>query len=158
MCQFPCAVVEEAKDSGRILGFANMLEGPRGSELSVDLMRYRSDGPSVMDFLIVSLLLHGKSRGYGEFNLGMAPLASVGEQRGAHARERLARLFFQRGEQWYNFQGLRFYKDKFDPEWVPRYMAYQDAWEWPMAIAYVSALIAGGWSSVLYGTRTATQS
>ena len=70
----------------------------------------------------------------------MAPLASVGEQRGAHARERLARLLFQRGEQWYNFQGLRFYKEKFDPEWVPRYMAYQNAWEWPVAIAYVSAL------------------
>jgi phosphatidylglycerol lysyltransferase len=153
LCHFPCAVAEETNESGRILGFANILEGPRGSELSVDLMRYRSDGPSVMDFLIVSLLLHGKSQGYGEFNLGMAPLASVGEQRGAHTRERLARLFFQRGEQWYNFQGLRFYKDKFDPEWLPRYMAYQDAWEWPMAIAYVSALIAGGWSSVLYGRR-----
>jgi phosphatidylglycerol lysyltransferase len=156
LCHFPCAVAEETSGSGRILGFANILEGPRGSELSVDLMRYRSDGPSVMDFLIVSLLLHGKSQGYGEFNLGMAPLASVGEQRGAHTRERLARLFFQRGEQWYNFQGLRFYKEKFDPEWLPRYMAYQDAWEWPMAIAYVSALIAGGWSSVLYGRRATT--
>ena len=79
----------------------------------------------------------------------MAPLASVGEQRGAHARERLARVLFQRGEQWYNFQGLRAYKDKFEPEWVPRYMAYQDAWEWPVAIAYVSALIAGGWGTIL---------
>jgi hypothetical protein len=35
-------------------------------------------------------------------------------------------------------------------------MAYQDAWEWPMAIAYVSALIAGGWSSILYGSRATT--
>jgi hypothetical protein len=40
----------------------------------------------------------------------MAPLASVGEQRSAHVRERLARVIFQRGEQWYNFQGVRFYK------------------------------------------------
>jgi phosphatidylglycerol lysyltransferase len=156
LCRFPCAIVEEAKEGGRLMGFANLLEGPKRQELSVDLMRYRSDGPSIMDFLIVSLLLYGKAEGYAEFNLGMAPLASVGDQRGAHARERLARLLFQRGEQWYNFQGLRFYKDKFDPEWVPRYMAYQDAWEWPMAIAYVSALIAGGWSGILYGTRATT--
>ena len=70
-------------------------------------MRYRSDGPQVMDFLIVSLFLKARTQGYRAFNLGMAPLASVGEQRGAHARERLARLLFQRGEQWYNFQGLR---------------------------------------------------
>jgi phosphatidylglycerol lysyltransferase len=151
--RFPCAVVEQIAEPCRVMGFANLLEGPDRQELSVDLMRYRSDGPSVMDFLIVSLLLHGKAQGYREFNLGMAPLSSVGEQRGAHARERLARLLFQRGEQWYNFQGLRFYKDKFSPEWVPRYMAYQDAWEWPVAIAYVSALIAGGWTSIFYGAR-----
>jgi len=118
-------------------------------------MRYRSDAPSVMDFLLVSLFLEGKAAGYQRFNLGMAPLSSVGEQRGAHARERLARLLFQRGEQWYNFQGLRQYKEKFDPEWVPRYMAYQDAWEWPVAIAHVSALIAGSWSNILIPARAA---
>lgn len=149
LARFPCAVVEEAAGAGRLLAFANLLQGARRDELSVDLMRYRSGGPSVMDFLLVSLFLKGKADGYQRFNLGMAPLASVGEQRGAHARERLARLLFQRGEQWYNFQGLRFYKQKFDPEWVPRYMAYQDAWEWPVAIAYVSALIAGGWNRIL---------
>jgi phosphatidylglycerol lysyltransferase len=157
MRRFPCAIVEHVGEPCRVMGFANLLEAPDRGELSVDLMRYRSDGPSVMDFLIVSLLLHGKAAGFQEFNLGMAPLSSVGEQRGAHARERLARLLFQRGEQWYNFQGLRFYKDKFNPEWVPRYMAYQDAWEWPVAIAYVSALIAGGWTSIFHSSRSQTQ-
>ena len=107
-----------------------------------------------MDFLITSLLLEGKRLGYQRFNLGMAPLASVGEQqRGAHVRERLARLLFQRGEQWYNFQGVRFYKQKFNPDWVPRYMAYQAAAEWPVAAAYVSALIAGSWGSALRPAR-----
>jgi phosphatidylglycerol lysyltransferase len=149
LSRYPCAVVEETSTPHRILAFANLLEGPHDEELSVDLMRQRSDGPKVMDFMFVSLFVYGKSRGYQRFNLGMAPLASVGEQRGAHARERLARVIFQRGEHWYNFQGLRAYKDKFDPEWVPRYMAYQDAWEWPVAIAYVSALVAGGWGTIL---------
>jgi phosphatidylglycerol lysyltransferase len=146
---FPVAVVEDA--AGRIIAFANVLAGPRREELSVDLMRYRSDAPKVMDFLFVSLFLHGKEKGYRHFNLGMAPLASVGELAGAHLRERLANLLFQHGEHWYNFQGLRQFKEKFQPEWVPRYVAYQNAWEWPVAIAYVSALIAGGWSTVLFG-------
>jgi phosphatidylglycerol lysyltransferase len=152
MKRFRCALVEEVNAPHRILAFANLLEGPNKEEISVDLMRYRSSGPSVMDFLMVSLFLEGKALGYRRFNLGMAPLSSVGQQRGAHARERLAHLLFQRGEQWYNFQGLRQYKDKFNPDWVPRYMAYQDAWEWPVAIAHVSALIAGSWSSVLIPT------
>jgi hypothetical protein len=30
-------------------------------------------------------------------------------------------------------------------------MAYQNAWEWPIAIGHLSALIAGGWSRVLRG-------
>jgi phosphatidylglycerol lysyltransferase len=151
--RFPCAVVE-SRDQGRLLAFANLLEGPRHEELSVDLMRYRTDGPSVMDFLVLSTMLYGKSVGYRTFNLGMAPLASVGEHRGARLGERLAGVLFRRGDHWYNFQGVRFYKQKFDPEWVPRYMAYQSAVEWPVALANVSALIAGGWGSALLPGRT----
>jgi phosphatidylglycerol lysyltransferase len=152
MRRFPCAVVE-AREGGRLLAFANLLEGPRHEELSVDLMRYRTDGPSVMDFLLLSTMLYGKSEGYRDFNLGMAPLASVGEHRGARLGERLAGLLFRRGDHWYNFQGVRFYKQKFDPEWTPRYMAYQSAIEWPAALAHVSALIAGSWGSALLPGR-----
>jgi len=147
--EFPVAVVEDA--SGRLIAFANLLPGPKREELSVDLMRYRSDAPKVMDFLFVSLFRYGKDKGFRRFNLGMAPLASVGDLAGAHVRERLAKVLFQHGEHWYNFQGLRQFKEKFEPDWVPRYMAYQNALEWPVTIAYVSALIAGTWGSVLLG-------
>jgi len=153
LLRFRCAIVQQGGPEGRILAFANLLEGPRRGELSVDLMRARSDGPHVMDFLMTSLFLEGKRVGYRTFNLGMAPLASVGVEPGAHVRERLARVIFQRGEHWYNFQGVRFYKQKFDPEWVPRYMAYPGAWEWPVATASVSALVAGGWGSALRPAR-----
>ncbi len=154
--RFPCAIVE-ARDGGRMLAFANLLEGPRHEELSVDLMRYRTDGPGVMDFLLLSIMLHGKAVGYRTFNLGMAPLASVGEHRGARIGERLAGLLFRRGDHWYNFQGVRFYKQKFDPEWVPRYMAYQSGIEWPVALANVSALIAGSWGSALLPGRESSR-
>ncbi|MEP7306470.1 MAG: phosphatidylglycerol lysyltransferase domain-containing protein [Acidobacteriota bacterium] len=145
--RFPCAVVETL-DGTTLLAFANLLQGPRRVEMSVDLMRYRRDGPKVMDFLFVSLFLHAKKLGYQRFNLGMAPLASVGAVKGAHPRERLARLVFQHGEHFYRLRGLRFFKQKFEPDWEPRYVSYQTAWEFPIAIAYVSALIAGGWTRV----------
>ena len=101
-----CAVVELI-DTGKVQAFANLLKGPGRQEMSVDLMRYRSEGPKVMDFLFASLFFYAREQGYERFNLGMAPLASVGESRGAHARERVARILFQHGEHWYNFQGLR---------------------------------------------------
>ena len=149
LCRFRCAVVEENNEGRRILAFANLLEGPRREELSVDLMRYRSHGPTVMDVLMTSVLLWGRDAGYRTFNLGMAPLSSVGDRRGAHQRERLAALIFRRGEQWYNFQGVRYYKQKFNPDWLPRYMAYEGVWEWPIALANVSALIAGSWKGAV---------
>jgi phosphatidylglycerol lysyltransferase len=147
VARWPCAVIEDA--GGRILAFANLLRGPMRKEFSVDLMRYRSDAPKVMDFLFASLFFYAKELEYERFNLGMAPLASVGMVKGAHPRERFASLLFQHGEHWYNFQGLRFFKEKFEPDWEPRYMGYMSAWEFPIAVAYVSALIAGGWSKVL---------
>ncbi len=155
--RFPCAIAEETGGARRIVAFANLLLGPRSEELSVDLMRYRTDGPSVMDFLLTSVMLYGKTAGYRTFNLGMAPLASVGEHRGARTGERLAGLLFRRGEHWYNFQGVRSYKQKFNPEWMPRYMAYQTAPEWPVALANVSALIAGSWGGALLPAREARE-
>jgi hypothetical protein len=36
---------------------------------------------------------------------------------------------------------------------MPRYMAYQTAVEWPVALANVSALIAGSWGGALLPRR-----
>lgn len=151
---FPCALVRDA--GGRIAAFANLLEGARDEELSVDLMRYSARREEagglrdVMDYLFLRLMLHGKERGFRRFNLGMAPLASVGELRWARPFERLAHFVFRHGEHWYNYQGLRRYKEKFDPRWEPRYMAYPRPWDWPLASTTTAALIAGGWRTLVF--------
>ena len=152
--RFPCAVVQDAH--GRIVAFASLLCGPRGEELSIDLMRHGRAAPDgVMDYLFVRLMEWGSAQGFARFNLGMAPLASVGEASRARVWERLAALLFRHGEGLYHFQGLRAYKAKFHPEWTPRYMGYPQAWEWPFAAAQVAVLIAGGWRSVLGSGRGA---
>ena len=150
--RFPCALVLD--HLGSAVAFANVLTGPGRQELSIDLMRYSGAAPEgVMDYLFVKLLLWGKSQGYATFNFGMAPLASVGEFSGARLWEKLAHLLFRHGEGLYNFQGLRAYKAKFHPTWAPRYMAYPEFWEWPLAVMQVSVLIAGGWRSFLQPRR-----
>ncbi len=150
--RFPCALVID--HLGDPVAFANVLTGPGRQELSIDLMRYSRAAPEgVMDYLFVKLLQWGKTEGYAAFNFGMAPLASVGEFSGARLWEKLAHLLFRHGEGLYNFQGLRAYKAKFHPTWVPRYMAYPEFWEWPLAVMQVSVLIAGGWRSFLQPRR-----
>jgi phosphatidylglycerol lysyltransferase len=145
----PCALITDA--SGRVVAFANLLLGPKRAELSVDLMRYVPECPNgVIDLLFVNLFEWGKRQGYRTFNLGMAPLATVGETSQARIGERLAYILFQHGEHWFNFRGIRLFKQKFDPRWAPRYLAYPAFRMWPQVILNVAALIAGGWRNVIF--------
>ena len=57
---------------------------------------------------------------------------------------RLGRLVFERGEDLYNFQGVRRYKDKYDPVWAPRYIAAANKWAISLALVDVSLLSSGG--------------
>jgi phosphatidylglycerol lysyltransferase len=151
LLRFPCAIVESG--DGTVVAFANILEGPRGEEISVDLMRHAelssSELPSPMEYLILKLIEDAKTRHIRRFNLGMAPLAAVGETRRARPVERLAHQFFLHGEAWYNYQGLRRFKERFHPAWEPRYLAYRRPWDWPFAVAATTQLISGRWRALL---------
>ncbi len=141
--RFPVAVVER---EGRMLAFATVWPGPSRVELSVDLMRHRQDAPNyTMELLFAQLLLWGSEQGYQWFNLGMAPLSGLEPSPVAHMWSRVARLVYRRGEAFYNFQGLRAFKQKFDPAWESRYLAYPGGLSLPGVMADVSALIAGGY-------------
>jgi phosphatidylglycerol lysyltransferase len=151
LLRFPCAIVESG--DGRVVGFSNVLEGRRAGELSIDLMRHadaaNSGLPSPMEYLILKLMTDAKARGFRRFNLGMAPLAAVGATRSARPMERLAHQFFLHGEAWYNYQGLRRFKERFHPTWEPRYLAYRRPWDWPFAVAATTQLISGRWRALL---------
>ena len=56
---------------------------------------------------------------------------------------------FRHGEHFYNFQGLRQYKDKFDPEWEPKYLASPGGLALPRILTNIAALISGGLKGVI---------
>jgi phosphatidylglycerol lysyltransferase len=142
LAHFPVALV---RVEGRIVAFANLWLGGGKSELSVDLMRHSDDAPpSVMDFLFVELMLWGKAEGYRAFDLGMAPLSGFENRQLAPLWSRAGALLFRHGEHFYNFQGLRKYKDKYDPVWEPRYLASPGGLALPRILTNVATLISGG--------------
>ncbi len=130
---------------GRAVAFANLLECDSRVVASLDLMRVMADAPkSTMEFLMLGLILHFKEAGYERFSLGMVPLAGLQPRRGTPLPLRLGAWVFNRGESFYNFQGLRRFKDKFQPQWEPRYLAVPAGLDPWVAMADTAALIAGG--------------
>ena len=142
ICEFPVAIV---RSEGEIVAFANLWGTASLEELSVDLMRFSPDAPrSAMDYLFIELMLWARAQGYRWFNLGMAPLAGLENRALAPLWHRLGSFLFRHGESFYNFEGLRKYKAKFDPVWEPRYMASPGGLHLPRVLLDVSTLISGG--------------
>jgi phosphatidylglycerol lysyltransferase len=140
--RFPAAVV---RLEGRIVAFANLWLAPDLGEMSVDLMRHEPAAPEgVMDYLFVQLMLWGRDAGYRAFNLGMAPLSGFEARALAPLWNRVGALVFRHGEHFYHFRGLRQYKEKFDPEWEPRYLASPGGLALPRILANTAALVSGG--------------
>ncbi|WP_137919363.1 bifunctional lysylphosphatidylglycerol flippase/synthetase MprF [Hydrogenophaga sp. 2FB] len=143
----PVAVVRQGE---RIVAFATLLRTDQPVEASVDLMRQLPDAPrSAMDFLFAQVILHFKAEGLQRFNLGMVPLSGMAQHPLAPNWHRLGRLLFNHGENFYNFQGLRAFKEKFDPVWEPRYLASPGGFAPFFILADVAALIAGGLRRVI---------
>ena len=153
VAEFPCALV---KVDGQIVAFANLWTTANRSSFSMDLMRYSDQAPkNIMDFLFVELLQWGREQGYHTFEFGMAPLAGLDDRPLAPLMSRLGRKLFERGEDIYNFQGVRRYKDKYDPVWAPRYIAAASKWAITVALADVSLLSSGGMSALAKRPRRA---
>ena len=146
LSRFPIAVVERG---GRIEAFANLWLGGDKEEVSIDLMRYRRDAPKgIMEPLFVHLIQWGHQQGYRWFILGMAPLSGFESSPIASIWNRLGAFLYEHGEAVYNFQGLRAYKEKFNPVWEPLYLAYPGGLRLPRIMADVSALVAGGYRRI----------
>ena len=155
VAEFPVAIVRSA---GRVVAFATLWPMASRRALSMDLMRYNDDAPkNIMDFLFVELFEWGRVQGYQAFDFGAAPLAGLEDRPLAPIMSRVGRLLFERGEEIYNFRGVRRYKDKYDPLWQPRYIASPHKWQIPMLLADVGLLSSGGMAGLTRRTKKSSE-
>jgi len=143
----PVAVVRQG---GRAIAFTNLWLAGDQEELSLDLMRHLPEAPNgVMEYLFVSLMLWGKEQGFRWLSLGMAPLAGLENRPFAPLWNRIGAMIFRHGEEFYNFEGLRQYKAKFDPVWEPRYLVCPGGAAIPRILLNIATLISGGVTGIL---------
>lgn len=147
VCRFPTAV---ARLEGKIVAFATIWNSGGNEELEVDLMRYVPEAPpGIMRYVLVEVMLWGKSNGYRWFNLGMAPLAGLRSAAGAPIWHQLGSAVRGYGERYYNFQGIRDFKEWFYPQWEPRFLVSPGGRARPIVLANIAALIAGGLGGII---------
>lgn len=118
------AVVEDRHRSP--VAFTNLTPEYQKNEITIDLMRHRRDVEhGTMDFLFVSLLEECRKRGYESFNLGLAAFSGVGGSKDANRIEKAIHYLYGHLNRIYHFQGLRAYKEKFQPRWEGRYLVFR---------------------------------
>lgn len=144
---FPAGIIRK---NGKIVAFANIWLSAEKEEMSLDLMRYLPESPrDVMEYLFIHLMLWGKQEGYKWFNLGMVPLSGLENRSIAPIWNKFGSLIFRQGEHFYNFQGLRQYKEKFDPEWKPKYLAAPGGLKLPRILTNIAFLLSKGQKGII---------
>lgn len=129
----PVMIVKD--QTGSIMAFTNILSEFQINEICIDLMRHRPEAePGMMDFLFVSLFQWARQAGIDTFNLGLSSLSGVGETDQDPVIERGLHYVYEHINQFYNFKGLHAFKEKFHPEWQPRYLIYPDLYNLPLVV------------------------
>ena len=135
----------------RIIAFANIWQSAEQHEVTLDLMRHLPDAPNgTMEYLFVEMMLWGKGQGFHWFNMGMAPLKGMQTRDSAPLWHKLSTWVARHGGHFYNFEGLRRYKEKFDPVWTPKFLACPGGLALPRILADIGALVSGGYKGILF--------
>lgn len=118
------AVVKDSENN--IKGFATIMPMYDNKTLSVDLMRFKKiELNGLMDYMFANIFEYCKENRYRYFNLGLVPLADVGNNKYSFFREKIAYQIFLHGNHFYSFEGLKKFKDKYANNWENRYIAYK---------------------------------
>ncbi len=129
----PVAVVH-APD-GTPTAFANLVSEYQKNELTIDLMRrYRQVEHGTMEYLFSRMLQWSKDQGIATFSLGLSAIVGVGEKPEDPRVEQALHTLSEYVARFYNFKGLHEFKEKFHPNWEPRYLVYPGSSSLPLVL------------------------
>ena len=132
-----------ARAQGKPIAFVSVMETPSRKEATVALMRHLARvSPYAMEFLFANTILAFRDRGFETLSLGVAPLAGVRPEPLSSGWHWIGAQIWKHGDRFYSFQGLRTFKNKFNPFWAPRYLAASGTVGPFVALADAAAMIA----------------
>ena len=126
----PVLVLRSARDAAE--AFINLIPDGVPGELTFDLMRHRTDAPNgSMDLLILALIDYGRAQGFTRLSLGMVPFVTPGSGEMTATTERAIAQLSRPMSRFFASESLFAYKDKFHPEWEPRFLVVRSVAQLP---------------------------
>jgi len=140
-----CVLVEAFDGDGDLEAIISF--SPWGqSGVSLDLMRRSRDSENgVIEFMVASLVAAGPRIGVDKLSLNFAVMRGVfaeGERIGAGPVSRLTRAVLVFASRWFQLESLYRSNAKYDPDWVPRYLMFENTGDLPR-VSIASALAEG---------------
>lgn len=133
------------RQHGQVVAFVTIWLSAQKAEMEGDLMRYSNAAPpSIMRYALTQAMLWGKAEGYAMFNLGAAPLTGIRTTAVTPVWNQLSVAVRGAGERYYNFKGIRDFKEWFTPEWEPSYLVSPGGTKRPFILANIASLVSGG--------------
>lgn len=114
-----CSVHYLTGENNEVIAFVNILpQFKPGGTVTIDLLRYRPDANGAMPFLLSSIILAlSENPVHTHFDLGFVPFATTSGP--------VMKAVKTLGSRFFSASGLEQFKNKFEPEWEPNYLAYQ---------------------------------
>lgn len=103
--------------SGKVVAFTNELPQLKDAKVStIDLLRYLPEYDDSMPYLLFNVITDIDNQGRKYFDLGFVPFAK--------AEGPILAIAQALGGSRFSSKGLEQFKNKFDPQWQPNYIAY----------------------------------
>ncbi|MCA1834442.1 MAG: phosphatidylglycerol lysyltransferase domain-containing protein [Actinomycetota bacterium] len=130
-CLFVLAVDGDEKPRG----FLHLVPYNGGRGYSLEAMRRERSAPAGLnEFLIIEAVSALRERGVEKLSLNFATFAQhLAAVTGFHPVRRVSRRALLLASRFFQIESLLRFNRKFHPEWLPRYLAYEDALDLPRA-------------------------
>jgi len=119
-----CTVMAVYTPEGSLAAFASLALYSPAQALTVDLLRHRRQmAEGTLELLVTSLVQWAAGQGYPQLNLGISALCNGDEAAFPLGIEQARRVLEDHINHFYQWRGGRAFKQQFQPNWQPRYLA-----------------------------------
>jgi lysylphosphatidylglycerol synthetase-like protein (DUF2156 family) len=134
---------------GSVIGFVLLRRTGTDDGWVLDLIR-RLPGsvPGAVEACLVAAIEGLRTEGVRRLSLGLAPLHGLDPSEGP-AAQRLLAVGVRLVQPFYDYPGLAFFKGKFDPCWLPRYLVVPSRGDFiPASVALLRLHLGGSWAVI----------